>query len=129
MLTFFETDGGRAKDYGRALRQGDCVIRSIAIASGDSYRATLTGLCELAIELGSTPSEQWLYSKYLERRGFVKIGTPRDGNGRKIRLRDLDGAGSKVVNVSGHLTAVVDGSVRDSWDCRAKCCNSVWQKN
>jgi len=127
MLDFIKSDGGRAKEYGRTLKQSDCVIRSIAIASDDSYRATLTDICALAVELGSVPTEQWLYSKYLERRGFIKLGTPRDGTGRKIRLRDLDGIGSKVVNVSGHLTAVVDGEVRDIWDCRSKCCNSVWQ--
>jgi hypothetical protein len=121
-------DGGRAADYGRTRRGSDCVARSIAIASGQSYMATLIALCDLAVEIGAMPNDKWLYEKYLEKIGFTKRGTPRDERNRKIRLCDWQFRnGRAVVNVSGHLTAVIDGVVQDTWDCRRKCCNTIWE--
>jgi|MDSW01.2.fsa_nt_gb hypothetical protein len=122
------SDGGWSKDYdSRKKNRSDCVVRSIAIATGQTYMSTLMELCEIAVEYGSVPSCNWIWEKYLDRLGFIKCKTPRYPDGKKMRLRDWEYSGTCVMSTSGHLTAVKDNVVLDTWDCRPWCCNSYWE--
>tara|TARA_B100001013_G_scaffold332200_1_gene248279 strand:- start:511 stop:897 length:387 start_codon:yes stop_codon:yes gene_type:complete len=121
-------DGGRAKDYGKVPKIGDCVIRSIAIATGQGYMVTLIELCELAVDIGGVPNDKWVYEKYLASKGFIKSKPPRTMAGRKIRIKDWFFEGACVMLTTGHLTAIIDNCVYDTGDCRRWCGNTYWKK-
>lgn len=133
-MNYIKDDGGRMQEYNiKPLKKnqiGDCVVRSIAIALDQSYRQTLTELCELSVKYGGVPNDKQTYEAYLFDRGWIKNKPPRNPYGRKIRLaqwRPLKRT-MAIVHTSGHLTAVVNGTVRDNWDCREWCMNSYYTK-
>ena len=156
-MSYVEDDGGRREDYGpgrgrRMKRQGDCVIRAISIALEQGYRETLEELCALAIEKGGVPNDPVIYREYLTRKGwkrmpFIKVrkATPHFGwtqRYRKATLQGsewLDGVQQVVrrqprrmrflVKTTQHLVAVVNGELRDTWDCRNSAANSWWTKD
>lgn len=118
-------DGGR-QDAGYVGRAGDCVTRSIAIASGrpytEVYAALARGMGEQRKSKGATArngittSRKW-FKDYMRGIGFTWTPTMRVGEGCKVHL--LKGElpmGRLVVAVSKHYTAVVDGVIRDTYD-------------
>ena len=132
-MDYVKDDGGRIEEYNiKPLKKNmisDCVVRSIAIALDQSYRQTLTELCELSVKYGGMPNDKQTYEPYLFDRGWIKNKPPRV-SGRKIRLKHWRPYvfPRAIVSTSGHLTAVVDWTVRDTWDCREWCMNSFYTK-
>lgn len=123
-MDFCKTDGGRIlKSF-----EDDCVIRSISIVLEETYEKVFRELMELGLEMGAYPSHDKVWIKYIESKGLVKNKPPRDHNGKMCKLRNWDFKGSAVVRNSGHLTAVNNGCVFDSWDCRYRPVNSYWTK-
>ncbi len=130
-MKYIEHDGGRCKEYNiKPLKKnliGDCVVRSISIALNQTYRQTLTELCELSVKIGGIPNDRQTYERYLFDRGWVKNKPPRYSNGRKMRLEDWT-HDLAIVSTVTHLTTVVDNTVYDTFDCRNDCCNSYYTK-
>lgn len=120
------TDGGRA-GAGFTGKTGDCVTRAVAIASGLPYATVYQALSAGAgTERGSKgatarngihTSRKW-FKDYMTGLGFVWTPTMLIGSGCKVHLRDgeLPSTGRLVVNVSKHLTCVIDGVVHDQFD-------------
>ena len=137
-LDYIKDDGGRMEEYNiKPLKKnliGDCVTRAIAIALNQSYKQTLTELCKLSIEIGGMPNDPQTYEAYLFDRDWVKNKPPRYtystvGNikGNKMRLKHWHHS-LAIVHTTTHLTAIVDNTVRDTWDCRESCMNSFYTK-
>lgn len=106
-------DGGRAS-FGSIAFAGDCACRAIAIATGhpygDVYRA-LTGLN------GSTPRDGTIDAAsdaYLRGHGWTRH---RLESPVRVPLDHLP-AGRLVVELDGHLTAVIDRTIHDTYDPR-----------
>lgn len=125
---FVRNDGGRAEAGFRGTT-GDCVCRSISIASGKPYREVYDALnAAAALERprkGRTKSSsrtgvhRRTYEPYLLSLGFRWVPTMRIGQGCKVHLRASELPGGRlVVVVSGHLTAVIDGVIHDLYDPR-----------
>lgn len=131
-LPWVRHDGGRA-EAGFRGGAGDCVVRSIAIATGTPYREVYD---ELAKRMAATRPRRGgrryprsarngvlrsVYDAYLAERGWIWQPTMNFGCGCTTHLRpgDLPERDRLIVRVSGHLTAVVDGIVYDTADpCR-----------
>ena len=128
-MRYSKNDGGRCEVYGIApLKKnliGDCVIRAIAIGLNQSYKQTLKDLCEMSIEQGGIPNDEWIYEQYLTDKGWVKCKPPRDANGRKIRLKDWHHSRA-IVLLCGHLTTVIGDCVLDTFDPSEYYCNSYY---
>lgn len=123
-------DGGRS-DFFKGKDVGDCVVRSIAIASGRSYEEIYHECNELAAERerprrsgrkgssardGVNVTRAW-FKRWMLELGFVWTPTMGIGTGCRVHLaRGELPEGRLVVNVSKHITAVVDGVVRDLYD-------------
>lgn len=118
-------DGNRSKEYLRKRNGADCVIRSISIILDQPYSTTLSDLCKYAVKYGAIPNEEWLYQKYLLDKGFVKHKPPRK-NRRKIQLCNFKFEGRCVLLTRNHLTAIINNTVYDTWDCRQSNCNSYY---
>ena len=128
-LDYLRDDGGRIA-AGFKGRAGDCVCRSIAIASGKPYadvygvlalstgsqRATKRGKRSASARSGINVRRKW-FRDYMRSLGFTWVPTMRIGEGCKTHLlRGELPMGRLVVAVSKHYTAVVDGVIHDTHD-------------
>ena len=122
------TDGGRSA-AGYKGRARDCVVRSIAIATGIPYQKVYDGIKLLAETEGyckhnfpksnpETGVRPVTSGRYLESVGFVWVPLMSKGKRCRVHLRkDELPNGRLVVAVSGHLTAVINGVIYDDHDC------------
>jgi hypothetical protein len=127
-MDFVFHDGGRAA-AGYKGTTGDCVTRSIAIATEKSYKEVYDGLNRFAQaeriskrkrrrSSSRTGVFRQTYQAYLESLGWRWTSTMSIGSGCKIHLRSSElPRGPLIVKVSRHLTAVIDGVLYDTHDC------------
>jgi len=127
-------DGGREK-AGFKGGAGDCVVRSIAIAAKLPYiqvyedlRKANASYAELRSDRlarrlnskGSSPrngNHRNVFHDYILGLGFEWFPTMKIGAGCQVHLRsDELPNGILIVKVSKHLTAIVDGVIRDTHD-------------
>src|SRR5512146_2894747 len=123
-------DGGRAA-AGYKGTAGDCVCRSIAIASGLPYEAVYVKLAsETAYQRkskrigkrsrsarnGISTKRKW-FRDYMASLGFRWVPTMHIGSGCKVHLHDGElPSGRLIAALSGHYTAVIDGVIHDTYD-------------
>jgi hypothetical protein len=127
-MDFVFHDGGRVA-AGYKGKAGDCVPRSIAIATGKAYQEVYDALNQLAQaeRIGKrkrrrsssrTGVFRHTYQAYLESLGWRWTATMSVGSGCKVHLRSSElPTGALIVKVSRHLTAVIDGVLYDTHDC------------
>ena len=62
-MEFQQTDNGRiCKTF-----KDDCVVRSISVATGKTYRDTFEALMKLGLEMGAFPNHEKVWVKFLWR--------------------------------------------------------------
>jgi hypothetical protein len=142
LLQFQFDDGGR-NAAGYKGKTGDCVVRSIAIATGLPYQQIYDKVNELAKrertgsrKRGKSNARTGVYKgtthKLLESLGWRWTPTMEIGSGCKVHLRaDELPPGRLIVSVSGHLTTVIDGVIRDTHDPSRRgrrCVYGYWQR-
>jgi hypothetical protein len=114
-------DGGRAA-AGYIGAAGDCVARAIAIATETPYAAVYAALAARNAETGAKRSAREgvprkVYETYLIEHGFEWVPCMGIGTGCRVHLRADELPGGRIVaRLSGHLVAVVDGTVHDTHD-------------
>lgn len=145
-MTWTLDDGGRA-DAGFRGSTGDCVTRSIAIASGRPYREVYDALHDRyraspprgakgkALSRQTSPRngvERRIYEPYLFELGFMWTPTMGIGTGCRVHLvADELPSGVLLAACSRHLVAVVDGTIRDTHDPSrggTRCVYGYYQK-
>ena len=127
MRTFEYDDGGR-EAAGFKGAAGDCVCRSIAIATGKPYAEVYDDL-NAAGEAerkskkrrGKSSARTGVYKatirRYMKSIGWTWTPTMQIGQGCKVHLRaDELPPGRLVVSVSRHTTAVIGGVIHDTYD-------------
>jgi len=139
-LPLVTDDGGRAAAGFRG-DTGDCVTRAVAIVTGRPYREVydeLNAFCRQHEHLrGHRPSaartgiEKRTTRAYLA--GLGLAWTPVMGIGTGCRVHLTPGElpdGRLIVSVTKHITAVIDGTVHDTYDpCRdgTRCVYGYWR--
>lgn len=114
-------DGGR-KDAGFKGETGDCVARALAIATQLPYREVYDALAAGNAEQGEKRSARSgvprkVYEAFMLDHGFAWTATMRIGSGCTVHLRaDELPDGRIVARLSGHVCAVVDGVIHDTYD-------------
>jgi hypothetical protein len=108
---------------------GDCVTRSIAIATGKPYQEVYDALNRPALvertgrrkrkrSNSRTGVFRRIYQRYLESLGWRWTSTMKIGSGCQVHLRASElPQGPLLVKVSRHLTAVIDGVIYDTHNC------------
>lgn len=113
---------------------GDCVVRAIALACGQSWEQTIREMTELGIKKGLVLNDKKLYPMYLQQKGFIECSEPRDANNCKMTINNwvIKGKhynGIYVANAgSHHLTAIIDGKVCDTWNASHQTMHKYWKK-
>jgi hypothetical protein len=134
-------DGGRTA-AGYRGKTGDCVVRSIAIATGLPYQQIYDLVNRASVhertgtrKRGKSNARTGVYKSTIRRLmnslGWVWTPTMQIGSGCTVHLRpDELPRGPLVVSVSKHLTAVIDGVIHDTHDCSrrgTRCVYGYWQ--
>jgi len=113
---FNHNDGGR-KNYFKGTA-GDCVVRSITIATDLDYKKVYDDLFALN---GGSPRDgvhKKIYHDYILGLGFDWVPTMTIGSGCKVHLHHSElPKGVLITRLSGHLCAVIDGCINDIYDC------------
>jgi hypothetical protein len=127
MSAWVQDDGGRAA-AGYRGEAGDCMVRAVAIATGLPYQVVydainVAGKGERVTRRrrrrssARTGVHKPTLRRYLAALGWRWVPTMRIGSGRTVHLRAEElPAGHLVVSLSKHVTAMVDGVIRDTYD-------------
>ena len=125
-MLFKYDDGGRSQYFQGVA--GDCVIRSIAIATRMDYKALYDelqnrqrdyrerkGRLRRSVRNGVTPK---VFKPFLEEIGAKWVPTMLIGQGCRVHLAEgeLPNVGRLIVRCAKHLTAVIDGVIHDTSD-------------
>ena len=138
-MKWIYNDGGRSKYFkGYA---NDCVCRSIAIANKMDYKEVYDlitdyirkePLDDLYVMNARTGISKDLSRKILEDLGWVYTPTMKFGSGCTIHLKKEElPEGRLIVQVSKHLTTVIDGIIYDTYDPsrnETRCVYGIWTK-
>ena len=124
-------DGGRSK-YFSGNNVGDCVTRSIAIATGRDYKEVYG---ELHKFLGYSPRNGIKYDdikKSVAHFGGSWVRVMKIGSGCKVHLKEgeIPMTGTIICRLSGHLCCVKDGVLLDTYDSSrngTRCVYGFWK--
>jgi hypothetical protein len=116
-------DGGRS-EYFRGKNVGDCVTRSIAIASGMDYKIVYDTLAKGNAKVtGSKSARNGIFTKrkwfqdQMREWGFEWVSVMSIGSGVTMHLRrDELPHGRIICRCSKHYTAAIDGVIHDTYD-------------
>lgn len=143
-LPFQFDDGGRAKAAFQSLAR-DCVTRSIAIATGLPYQRVYQDIASgnaaqkatsktpkrsLSADHGVNTRRKW-FKEYMSSLGFEWVPAMHVGNPKRAYLCEEDlPTGRLVVALSKHYTAVINGVIRDTFNCcpdGSRCVFGFWR--
>lgn len=97
---------------------GDCVIRAIVKATGQTWEQTFNDIATKAYILKDMPSSNHVWSSYLKDRGFDRYIIP-DTCPDCYTVREFaqdNPFGIFILGTGTHAVAVIDGDYYDSWD-------------
>lgn len=109
---------------------GDCVVRAICKATGESWDKTFVGLAVTGLDLADMPSANAVWGAYLHRKGYARHAL-LDKCPECYSVRDFAAEhprGVYILALSGHVVTVKDGSYYDAWDSGAEIPLYVWTK-
>ena len=137
-LKYKYNDGGRSNYF--KGKSGDCVVRAIALATGEDYKVIydqLTQANKLYIENKNTKLAKRLrntkykksgtprsgnfkqvYKPFLEAKGWKWVSLMKFGSGERTKLNQLTHLDNVIVSVPKHLLCMKKGLVLDTWDSR-----------
>ena len=149
-LKFKVNDGGRAA-AGYKGQASDCVVRSIAIVTGMTYKkvyndlynaneffrkTSKTKLARSLKQKNDSPrsgTHRVVLKNYLAQLGFQWTPTMFVGQGCKVHLKKEElPSGTLLVSCSKHITVVKDGVLHDTHDCSrngTRCVYGYWTKS
>lgn len=109
---------------------GDCVVRAICAATGESWDKTYVGLAVTGLDLADMPSANAVWGAYLRRKGYARHTLP-DRCPDCYTVRDFAAEhprGIYILALGGHVVTVKDGRYLDAWDSGAEIPLYVWTK-
>ena len=121
MIGFEYDDGGRIA-AGYKGHTGDCVIRAIAIATGQEYKPLYKRFAALnKVRYGKATGRDGVSSKdyvpVLEELGFARVQNRR-GKPLLTFTEAYKQYGNCIVSTTKHIAAIIDGNLRDTYDHR-----------
>ena len=97
---------------------GDCVIRALSIALGQTWVQTYLELCVQGLIMSDMPSANQVWGSYLRAKGYKKsslLAECPDCYTIKDFCRDHR-YGVYILGTGTHVVTVVDGHYIDDWD-------------
>ena len=97
---------------------GDCAVRAVSVVLGLDWEAAFSLLCKNAYLMGDMPSSNAVMAATLRQKGFYRQTVPDacpDCYTAEDFCEDYP-HGTYVLGFGGHVAAVKDGIIYDSWD-------------
>lgn len=114
----------------RRQEEPDCVIRAIAIATGQSWEKVHWDLCMLSHQEYTMPSANWLWGKYLAQNGFKRFELP-ESCPECVTVEDFANRfhdGTYIIGTGSHAVAVISGDWYDTWDSFGEVATCFYKK-
>lgn len=112
-----------------AARVGDCTIRAISKATGQSWEETYLDLCIYGLMKCDLPSANHVWGSYLKDKGFERSLV--DDCGRDCYtvadFAEDHPKGTYILAISGHVVAVQNGDYYDSWNSGSEIPIYFWR--
>ena len=109
---------------------GDCTIRAISKALGQSWEETHVGLCLKSFSLCDMPSANHVWGAYLRDHKFSRHMLP-DHCPDCYTVADFaadHSEGIYILAISGHVVCVRDGNWYDTWDSGMEIPLYYWER-
>lgn len=115
----------------KKAKKDDCTMRAISIVLNITWQEAFDILVNEARKQYDMPNSMKVLEKVLKNNGFETI-TMKIEKGRK-RLTAEQFAkstrkGTYILRVAKHVCAVVDGKIKDAWNCGDSCIYKIYQK-
>lgn len=109
---------------------GDCTVRAVSKALGQSWEEAYTGLCMQGFLMCDMPSANHVWGAYLRQRGFVRRMLPDDcPDGCTVSdFAASHPGGTYVLALPGHVVCVADGHWYDTWDSGMEVPLYYWER-
>lgn len=124
-------DGGRSAAGYQAKDVGDCVTRAIAIAAEIPYKSVYDLICSNGSYARNGVRKETT-RRVLGLLGWKWTATMKIGSGCTVHVREGEIPGGRVIlQLSGHVCAVVDGVINDTFDPSrngTRCVYGYWRK-
>lgn len=111
-------------------RVGDCAIRAVCRATGQSWEMAFVGIAAQGFVWHDMPSSNRVWGAYLRENGFTRHSLPDDCPDC-YTLADFcrdHPTGCYVVAINGHVVCVQDGDWFDTWDSGGEMPIYYWKK-
>ena len=105
---------------------GDCSVRAIAKATGQSWEEAYIGLSMQGLSMCDMPSANSVWGEYLRQNGFHRELAPH--NCTVMEFADMYPDGIYILALSGHVVCIKNGVLYDSWDSKNEIVLYFWTK-
>lgn len=104
------------------LKTGDCVVRAIALALGQSWEQTYIELSVQGYLMHDIMSSNAVWDAYLKRKGYFRAAVPNECPDCYTMSDFADDypKGIYIVGTGTHAVAIIDGIICDAWDSSAE---------
>jgi len=117
----------------------DCSTRALVSFLNISYDEALDLQCSYAKKYCYGLTGRNLIKKIVESKGCIKLNMPKNADGSRVKVKDLDSFIKKnypnaneilekgiLISVANHWTVVKGKYLIDTWNCGSKACGSLW---
>ena len=111
-------------------RVGDCAVRAVSVALGLDWETAYAMIALAGYKMGDMPSSDSVWGAVLRQNGFYKKTIP-DECPNCYTAEDFcrdNPEGTFVLGFGGHVAAVKDGDLYDSWDSSKEIPTYVWYR-
>lgn len=110
-------------------RVGDCVVRALSKALGQTWKQTYWDLCDEGFCFGDWGSSDTVWSAYLHSNGFTRHAIPAEYSGYTVEdFAEDHPFGTYVLWIGGHVVCVKNGRYFDSWRSGNEVPHLYWKK-
>lgn len=103
---------------------GDCVIRAISKALGETWETIYIDICAQGFKMADMPSSNRVWGEYLRQRGFNRK-TAEPNICVKMFCVEHDN-GTYILGCDSHVLTVINGCYYDTWDSGEETVAYYW---
>lgn len=110
---------------------GDCVVRALCKATGDSWDDMYKKLCDIGFELKVMPNNDLAWKEYLKTHNFIEHKVSNKKGSKRPTVYSFaqeHKKGTYILRVANHIVTCSDGYYYDVWDSGKKSVYGFWEK-